>query len=238
MIKQKLIKHIIENFIKIFSVYILYSSVLAIILFPMLLIGGIFVFLFYYYDISWILADPTIIFAKDIRVVWLNTYLEWAFIYRNLFIFIKITIFIIGLIFFITALFQLAYGIKNNYGLIQQGIYRHSRHPQNLAIIIMAFPMFIFCGVRMGDIVSWVQFCFLMIIYSDFGDIKLKKKYPEQFQSYYENTGFMFPKILPYHITRFFSVINNKKVCYPLIFALYVLTIFILYQFYLVFPFV
>lgn len=234
---RELLKNILEKLLKFFSIYILYSSVLAIILFPMLLISGIFVFFLSFYDISWYLADPSI-FNKDIRFVWLNTYLYYPSISIKVFIFIKIAVFVIGIIIFIISLFQLIFYNKKQRGLVQQGIYRYIRHPQNLAIIIMVFPKFLIHGVRMGDIVSWVQFTYLMIIYSDFGDIKLKKKYPEQFQYYYEHTGFMFPRIVQFRITKFYSAIYNKKVRYPLIFFLYILTIFILYQIYLVLPFV
>lgn len=237
--KKKLIKFILEYLFKIFSAYVLYSSVLAIVLFPMLFISGIFVFLFYFYDISWILADPTLFFEnKDIRTIWLNTYLHIPFVYSDLYIFIKILIFILGLILFVISLFQLASGLKKDHTLIKHGIYKYVRHPQNLAIIIMALPLFLYRGIRMGNVVSWVQFSFLMIIYSDLGDIRLKKKYPEQFQSYYQNTGFMTPKLLPYHITKWFSAITNKKIRYPLFLIYYILTIVILYQLYLVLPFI
>jgi protein-S-isoprenylcysteine O-methyltransferase Ste14 len=237
--KKKLIKLILEYLFKIFSAYVLYSSVLAIILFPMLLISGIFIFLFYYYDTSWILADPTLFFEnKDIRTIWLNTYLNIPFAYSDLYSFIKISIFILGLALFIISLFQLVRGLKKDHTLVTHRIYNHIRHPQNLAIIIMAFPLFLYYGIRMGNVVSWVQFSFLMILYSDLGDIRLKKKYPEQFQSYYESTGFMTPKFLSYRITKWFSAITNKKVRYPLFLIFYILAIFILYQLYLVLPFI
>ncbi len=233
---RELLKNILEKLLKFFSIYVLYSSVLASILFPMLLISGIFVFFLAFYDISWYLADPTI-FNKDIRVVWLNTWLHYPNFNLELYAFIKIVILVFGIIFFIISLFQLIFYNKKQGGLVHQGIYRYIRHPQNLSIIIIAFPLFLFGGFRMGDFVSWVQFIFLMIIYSDIGDIKLKKKYPEEFQLYYENSGFFLPRFLPYRISRFFSAVYNKKFRYPLLLSIYILCIFILYQLFLVLPF-
>jgi len=235
---RELVKNIIEKLVKFYSVYILYSSVLAIILFPMLLISGIFVFFLSSFRTSWYLADPTI-FNKDIRVVWLNTWLHYPNLTLEVFTFIKIAILIIGIIIFIISLFQLIFYNKKQRGLVQQGIYRYIRHPQNLSIIIMALPLFLYGygGFRMGDFVSWVQFIFLMIIYSDFGDIKLKKKYPEEFQLYYEYSGFFLPRILPYRISHYFSAVYNKKFRYPLLLSIYILCIYILYQLFLFLPF-
>lgn len=233
---RELLKNILEKLLKFFSIYILYSSVLAIILFPMLLISGIFVYFLSYHRISWYLADPSI-FNKDIRVVWLNTWLHYPNLNLELLTFIKIVILVVGIIIFITSLFQLIFYNKKQGGLVQQGIYRYIRHPQNLSIIIIAFPLFLYGGFRMGDFVSWVQFIFLMIIYSDIGDIKLKKKYPKEFQLYYENSGFFLPRVLPYRISHYFSAVYNKKFRYPLFLSIYILCIYILYQLFLVLPF-
>jgi len=202
----------------------------------MLIIGGFFIFLKNFFWISWILADPTIL-EKDIITSWLNSHLNVPFISSDIWVYLKVMIFIVGFILFIISLTYLIIGIKKNVGLVQERIYKRVRHSQNLSIIIMAFPLFLYCGFRIGDFVSWVQFIFIMIIYSDIGDIKLKKKYPEEFQLYYENTGFFLPKILPYRISYYFSAVYNKKFRYPLLISIYILCIYILYQLYLILPF-
>ena len=231
-IKQFII-NILERVIKIFTIFVIYSSVLAGILFPMLFIGGIFIFLRNYYRISWFFADPTI-FNKDIRLVWLNTYLNIPFFSSDIWLYLKLMIFLVGLILFAISLARLVIGIRKNAGLVQNRIYKHIRHPQNLSMIIMAFPLFLFRGIRLGDFVSWVQFIFIMIIYSDIGDIKLKKKHPKEFQFYYENSGFFLPKILPYRISYYFSAVYNKKFRYPLLLSIYILCICMLYHLYIV----
>jgi len=233
---RKLLKDILEKSLKFFSIYVLYSSVLAIILFPMLLISGIFVFFLAFYDISWYLADPSI-FSKALVVCWLNSYLDISFFFTDNWRYVKAMIFVIGLILFIISLAHLVIGIRKNSGLVQNRIYKHIRHPQNLSIIIMAFPLFLLHGFRLGDFVSWVQFIFIMIIYSDIGDIKLKKKYPKEFQLYYEKSGFFLPRVLPYRISYYFSAVYNKKFRYPLLLSNYILCIYILYQLFLVLPF-
>ncbi|TKJ25319.1 MAG: hypothetical protein CEE42_08175 [Promethearchaeota archaeon Loki_b31] len=101
----------------------------------------------------------------------------------------------------------------------------------------MIFPFFIFYGVRIGDIVTWVQFIFLMIIYSDFEDLKLSKKYPYDFQNYYKNSGFVLPKFVSLKFLDSLSIFNNKKLRYIILFLIYILTIIILYAFYLILPF-
>ena len=238
MVIKDFLWKIYEIFLKFIYLYIVYSSVLVGILFPMLILHGIFSFLLHFYLVSWFLADPLIIGKGIIYTSWLNTYLyEYPFFYTELFDYIKILIFLVGLIIFLISLGQLTYGLRKNRGLVKSGFYKHIRHPQNLSIIIMVFPFFILERIRMGDLVSWVQFIFLIIIYSDLGDIRLKKKFPEEFQDYYENTGFMLPKVLPYKLTKYFSVFKNKLLRYFIIFLLYILIVRLFYLIYIIFPF-
>ena len=233
---KKFLLNIIEKTIIGFSIFVLYCSVLVGILFPMLIIGGFFIFLRNYYWISWYLADPTIL-GKDLVTCWLNSYWQISFFSSDTWSYLKVMIFLVGLILFLISLTTLILGIKKDVGLVQNKIYKHMRHPQILSIIIMAFPLFLYIGFRMGDFVSWVQFIFIMIIYSDIGDIKLKKKYPADFQTYYEKSGFFFPRIIPYRIGHYFSATLNKKFRYPLLLLIYILCIFTLYQIFLVLPF-
>ncbi len=236
MIIRKFLLNILEKTIIGFSVFVLYCSVLAGIIFPMLIIGGFFIFLRNYYWFSWYLADPTIL-GKDLVTCWLNSYLHIPFFSSDIWLYLKVMIFIVGLILFIISLTTLIIGIKTDVGLVQNRVYKHIRHPQNLSIIIMAFPLFFYMGFRIGDFVSWVQFIFIMIIYSDIGDFKLKKKYPKEFQVYYKNSGFFLPSFLPYRISYYFSAVYNKKFRYPLLLSIYILCIYILYQLFLILPF-
>ncbi|MFX0138353.1 MAG: methyltransferase family protein [Candidatus Hodarchaeota archaeon] len=230
------LKRITEILLKIFNIWIVYSSVLAGILFPMLIIYGFFTFLLYFWEFSWIFADPTII-QQYFYTTWLNTYLDCPLIWTKFFDIIKILIFLAGLIIFLVSLGQLTYGLRKNRNIVQKGFYKYIRHPQNLSIIIMAFTFFIHEGIRIGDLISWIQFTFLIIIYSDLADIRLKKKFLEGFQDYYENTGFMFPKLLPYKVTKYISVFTNKKLRYFLMFLIYIGLIRLCYLIYIIFPF-
>ena len=230
--------------LKFFSFFVLYSSVLAVIVVPMLIFIGIPFFVFYFYDVSWFFADPTILLevyisthVKDMRTIWLNTYLHRSFIYSEAFLIIKTIIFLVGLVLFAVSIAQLVYWLKKEKKIVRQGIYKYIRHPQNLAIIIIIFPFFIFYGVRIGDIVTWVQFIFLMIIYSDFEDLRLNKKYPYEFQNYYKNSGFVLPKFVSLKFLDSLSIFKNKKLRYIILFLIYILAIIILYAFYLILPF-
>ncbi|MFX1567953.1 MAG: hypothetical protein ACFFCV_06270 [Promethearchaeota archaeon] len=231
-------------YLKFFSSFVLFSSVFAIIIAPMLIFVGIPFVIFYFYDTSWYFADPTILLndlisshATNLRDIWLNAYLESSFIYSEAFLIIKMIIFLAGLIFFTVSITQLIYWLKKEKNLVQKGIYKYIRHPQNMAIIIMAFPFFIWYSVRIGDIVTWVQFVFLMILYSDFGDLKLNQKYPDEFQNYYLNTGFFLPKAISIKSIEPLSIFKNKKLRYIILVLIYVLTIIILYVFYRILPF-
>ncbi|MFX1500898.1 MAG: hypothetical protein ACFFDH_08040 [Promethearchaeota archaeon] len=231
-------------YLKFFSSYVLFSSVFAVIVVPMLIFIGIPFVIFYFYDVSWYFADPTIllnnlIFSRvtNLRTIWLNTYLQCSFIYSEAFIIIKMIIFLVRLILFTVSIAQLVYWLKKEKNLVQQGIYKYIRHPQNFALIIMTFPLFILYGVRIGDIVTWIQFVFLMILYSDFGDLRLNKKYSDEFQNYYSNTGFFLPKVISIKALKPLSIFKNKKLRYIILVLIYVFTIIILYVFYLIFPF-
>ena len=231
-------------YVKFFSSFVLYSSVFAIIIAPMLIFIGIPFVIFYFYDISWYFADPTILLndlislhPTNLRTIWLKTYLKCSFIYSEAFLIIKMIIFLAGLILFIVSIAQLVYRLKKEKDLVQKGIYKYIRHPQNLAIIIMTFPFFILYSVRLGNIVTWVQFVFLMIIYSDFGDLRLNKKYPYEFQNYYSKTGFFFLKVISIKFIEPLSIFKNKKLRYIILVLIYVLTIIILYVFYRILPF-
>lgn len=246
MTSKKFLINILERVIKIYSIFILYSSVIMVVFSPMLfLIGGFLIFLDYFYWISWLLADPTTFYSGNLSTCWLNSCLINSFVFSNNWIYLMIIIFVTGLILFIISLGNLVIEIRKKAGLVQERIYNYIRHPQNLAIIIMAFPLFLVNGFpiflvggfRLGDLVTWIQFVFLMIIYSDIGDIKLKKKYPEEFQSYYEKTGFFFPRIIAYRFSYYFSAVYNKKFRYPLLISIYILCILLLYQLFLVLPF-
>ncbi|MFX1574861.1 MAG: methyltransferase family protein [Promethearchaeota archaeon] len=237
MIKEDSLKKIIEVFSKFFSFYIIYSPVLVAILFPMLFLSGIFFLLFYFWEFSWTFADPLIIW-EDPSFSWLNSYLFcFPFIGSDLYHFIQLFIFLVGLILFLISLGQLIHGLRKEQCIVRDGFYKYVRHPQNLSIIIMVFPFFILHGIRIGNLISWVQFIFFIIIYSDLGDTRLKKKYPKEFQDYYENTGFMFPRLLPYNLIKHFSVIDHKKLRYFIMLLLYIFIIGLFYLFYIVFPF-
>ena len=89
---------------------------------------------------------------------------------------------------------------KNNIKITQTGPYKYIRHPQNLGIILISFPFALMIpgydhGIRVGDVLSWVFFCFLLIIWSDVEERKLQKEHPEEFVEYKSKTGYFFPRI-------------------------------------------
>ncbi len=85
---------------------------------------------------------------------------------------VEIIIFCIGLGIFLTGLVILVIGKKRKENIIQWGIYKYIRHPQNFGIIIIVFPFALYIpgfediGIRIGEIVSWGFFAFFLCLLS------------------------------------------------------------------------
>lgn len=118
---------------------------------------------------------------------------------------LAIIIFFAGVTLFVWGIIQIVLARKKDISLIQTGPYKYIRHPQHLGIILSSLP-FLFLlksvlrssirlGFRYGDLLSWILFCFFLIIWSDIEERKMQKKYPEEFAIYQSTTGFFFPKI-------------------------------------------
>ncbi len=113
----------------------------------------------------------------------------------------EIFIFLTGCCLFFAAIIQLTQAKQRGEKIAQVGIYQHIRHPQHLGIIVMALPLALYIpwvgdlGIRVGDLVTWIFFTLLLVIYSDFEDYRLKKRFSEEFSAYQAKTGFIFPKI-------------------------------------------
>lgn len=117
----------------------------------------------------------------------------------------EIEVFIGGLALFIWGVIQIARARKKDIHIAQTGPHKYIRHPQHLGIILISLPLvfllntildsYIRVGFRIGDMLSWILFCFILIIWSDIEERKMQKKYPEEFSIYKSKTGFFFPKI-------------------------------------------
>jgi len=119
----------------------------------------------------------------------------------SLYIFIEITIFCFGLALFLTGLLTLVRAKIHGVNLVQSGIYKYIRHPQNLGIIIMVLPFALYVpgfkdiGIRMGEIASWIFFTFFMCLYSYYDEWRLLERHNRIFSDYCNRTGFMTPKL-------------------------------------------
>jgi len=173
------------------SSFALYSNVAIIlgILAPMLYIMGQFYFL------SWFLVANRL------------TLTDWTLYYyiippNEIYIWIiaEIIIFCFGLGIFLTGFITMVKEKIRGVTLVQTGIYKFIRHPQNLGIAIFFLPLALFIpgfgdlGIRMGDILSWSLFTFLISLLSLFEDWSLMEKFPDEFLKYYSQTGFYLPK--------------------------------------------
>jgi len=115
---------------------------------------------------------------------------------------IELVIFVCGFGLFLLGLIHLVKAKKEKIDIVQTGLYKYIRHPQNLGIIIFSFPFCLYVpflgdtGVKVGDIISWTLFFLLIIIYSDIEEIYMTKRYPDEYRLYRSNTGFFIPRII------------------------------------------
>ena len=107
--------------------------------------------------------------------------------------------------------------------LIQTGIYKYMRHPQNLGIIIMLFPFTLYVpgfedlGIRMGEIASWMFFALFLCLYSYYEEWRLSKKYNKEYLEYYKITGFFIPKIKRKKNISLFKINFHKNILIAII---------------------
>ena len=115
---------------------------------------------------------------------------------------IELVIFMCGFGLFLHGLIHLVKAKKKKIDIVQTGLYKYIRHPQNLGIIIFSFPFCLYVpflgdtGLKVGDIFSWMLFFLLIIIYSDIEEIQMLKRYPDDYRLYRSTTGFFIPRII------------------------------------------
>jgi len=115
---------------------------------------------------------------------------------------IELVIFVCGFGLFLLGLIHLVKAKKEKIDIVQTGLYKYVRHPQNLGIIIFSFPFCLYVpflgdtGIKVGDIISWTLFFLLIIIYSDIEEIHVAKRYPDEYRLYRSTTGFFIPRII------------------------------------------
>lgn len=132
--------------------------------------------------------------------VWYGIALENTFSFYTILI-IEIIVFIGGLTLFLIGLIYSFRAKRVNKKIINCGVYKFIRHPQNVGIILTSLPcVFILpgnedLGIQIGGIPLRILFIVCMIIYSDLQELNIQQKFPEEFKTYKENVGFFIPKI-------------------------------------------
>jgi len=214
------LKKIVVGIISIF----VYLPIIGGILAPMALIIGINLY------ISWRLIGYNLI-------DWTWAYYLINPLFIPLIISIEIVIFCFGLGFFLTGLITLVKKKMEGDTLIQTGIYKYIRHPQNLGIIFMFLPFAMYIpgfndiGIRMGEIASWMVFTFILYLYSYYEEWRLAKKYKEIYVEYHKKTGFFIPKFLRDKNESLININFSKKILIVVvIFLAFFITFFITVQ--------
>ncbi len=135
-------------------------------------------------------------------------------------------VFSVGIGLFVISFVQLVREKVCGQGLVQTGIYGIIRHPQNFSLIFLFLPFSLYIpgfwdwGIRVADLIFLINFIYFMITFSYVEEHFLKKKYPEEFQQYVQNTGFMIPIINKFDIFKR----RNIKIKPSLKIALYIIS--------------
>jgi len=152
----------------------------------------------------------------------------------NLLLWIELVTFIFGFGLFLLGLIHLVKAKIEKVEIVQTGLYKHIRHPQNLGIILFSLPFCLYVpifgdsGLKVGDIFSWLLFFLLIVIYSDFEELHMAKKYPDKYRRYRANTGFFIPRILKTKNKRFNLEFNDYLFRWLLLVGGFILLISIL----------
>ena len=202
---KQIIKQILSTIVMLLALTWTYASVIIGILTPMLfmiptaLISWKFFSFFNIYN----LGDSWLVFGWPPYPSGVITLIIFEFM-----------IFTAGLLLFFWGLFSLATTIIRKEGLTKKGPYSFIRHPQHLGIIIMSFSVSLFVpwttdtGIRVGEVVSWSLFSFILVIWSEFEEWRLEKKFGEEYIQYRSRTGAFLPRI--------FNRNKSRKVFYDL----------------------
>lgn len=197
-------------------------------------------FLLFSPRLSWMLADPSLLINPVPYSSWLNqyfTYYYWTPFYS---IFQK-SFLLLGATIFLLSFGQMAlWKVLRKKGICKTGMYRWVRHPQHLGILIMFLPLVLYVGyipfikvvthdigILLGDIITYIQFGFFLVILSDLEEIRLFHKDPDAFLEYMRTTGFFFPRIRQKLTTTLprWSVHRNRWVHFGLLTVLYVIIV-------------
>lgn len=194
-----------------------------------------------------ILAPMGLIIGIDLYISWIligYSYTDWTWAYYlikpsliPILISIEILIFCFGLGLFLTGLITMVKKKIEGDTLIQTGIYKYMRHPQNLGIIFMFLPFVLYIpgfrdiGIRMGEIASWMFFTFIICLYSYYEEWRLVRKYKEIYLEYYKKTGFFIPKFLRNKNESLININISKKILIvTVIFLAFFITFFVAVQ--------
>ena len=144
----------------------------------------------------------------------------------------KIGVFILGVLIFFCGIFEMARQLRMGNRLIDSGIYSYVRHPQHLGIILLTFPFTLplelvargSAGIRVGDILSWSLFAFLLLAVADYEESRLLTDldgYAVSYAQYQTKTPFILPISLPIHIELPESLQSGKPARYAVAFLVY-----------------
>ncbi|TFG16790.1 MAG: DUF1295 domain-containing protein [Promethearchaeota archaeon] len=155
---------------------------------------------------------------------WFKIYPWDTFLIFNL-ILIEIIIFFIGFGIFLSGLITMVRARRKGENVIQNGLYKFIRHPQNLGLILFSIPFILYIpgfgdlGIRIVDILSWILFTMVIVVISDLEEVRMKQKFSQDYEDYIRKTGYFVPKILKHRK----KLIKNIKIRYAIRYVVMIL---------------
>jgi len=197
------LKSILKQIGLLLSLIWSYLPIIAGILVPMMIILPIIYSSWFFFSIC-------------LRLWWFDAYIYFWYnktIGLVVVVILESIIFSMGIFLFLSGLYHLAKGRKNDILIVNTGLYKHIRHPQNFGLIMLALPFALYIpgfndiGIRLGEIYSWLLFSFILSIYSNLEESYLSKKIPDEYKTYLLQTGFFLPRL---HLRKKDPYIKNE----------------------------
>ena len=181
------------------------AIMVKIVFFNFLLLGNIFFFPVYILEFTMFLGGFSMALYSFVMIF------QWI-------------IMIIGLFIFNLSVISWFYGKNKRKKIVESSIYKYSRHPQYLGFLIWSYGSVLhymnleLIIIPMGKIslmasLPWVIFALILVAVAFLEDIKLSKKYPEEYNEYRKKTPFLIklPKSLRLIIAYPMSFIIKKN---------------------------
>ncbi|MEM1587251.1 MAG: methyltransferase [Candidatus Bathyarchaeia archaeon] len=129
-----------------------------------------------------------------------------------------------GLVIFLTSFISWLINLRRGGGLITNGVYRFSRHPQYLGMMLLSLGITI-RSLRPISLIAWITLLIGYLVLASLEERGLLRVYGRGYEEYAKRTAFMIPN-LRFNVPRHLSV--EKPFRYVLLVAIWAVLIIII----------